>query len=162
MAIVGSEQRERLLVDLSPAPPPDEDDLHAWAAGQSVFVSSVMAGMKDERQAAVNAIEAVGASPVWFESFGGMDDDPEEAYLGHVASSDIYVGILGVCDTASRSRAVTRRLTPSTTRPFAVGYGSASGTSTAPSTAHNATSWRPSGYFTRPARTPRPKSWQNE
>lgn len=54
-----------------------------------------MAGMTAERAAAVEAITTVGAVPVWFEAFGGMDDDPEEAYTAHVASSDIYLGILG-------------------------------------------------------------------
>ena len=60
-----------------------------------MFVSSVMAGMSAEREAAVSAITKVGARPLLFEAFGGMDDDPEDAYLGNVASSDIYVGILG-------------------------------------------------------------------
>jgi hypothetical protein len=86
---------EPLIVDLSPAPPRPDDDVRAWASGQTVFVSSVMAGMSDERRAVVDAIEAVGAQPVWFEGFGGMDDDPEEAYLAQVASSSIYVGVLG-------------------------------------------------------------------
>jgi Domain of unknown function (DUF4062) len=54
-----------------------------------------MADMSAEREAAVHAITAVGARPVLFEGFGGMDDDPEDAYLGNVASADIYVGILG-------------------------------------------------------------------
>ena len=89
------ETAEALLVDLSLVPPPDDAEVRAWAADQSVFVSSVMAGMKEEREAAVLAVEAIGARPVWFEAFGGMDDDPEDAYLGNVASSDIYLGILG-------------------------------------------------------------------
>jgi hypothetical protein len=48
-----------------------------------------------ERNACVEGISAVGAVPVLFENFGGMDDDPEAAYLDQVARSDIYVGILG-------------------------------------------------------------------
>ena len=88
-------QQDPLLVDLSPAPPPDDGEVRAWAGSQSVFVSSVMAGMSAEREAAVSAITKVGARPLLFEAFGGMDDDPEDAYLGNVASSDIYVGILG-------------------------------------------------------------------
>jgi hypothetical protein len=84
-----------LLIDLSPAPPPDGAEVRAWADSQSVFVSSVMAGMSAEREAVMSAITTVGARPVLFEGFGGMDDDPEEAFLGNVASSDIYVGILG-------------------------------------------------------------------
>lgn len=86
---------ERLLVDLSPAPPPDESAVRAWAAAQSVFVSSVIRDMSAERRAAGGAIAKVGAVPVLFEEFGGMDDDPEDAYLGNVAASDIYLGILG-------------------------------------------------------------------
>jgi hypothetical protein len=86
---------EPLVVDLLPAPPRSADEVRAWATGQAVFVSSVMGGMSDERRAVVAAVEAVGALPVWFEDFGGMDDDPEDAYLGQVASSSIYVGVLG-------------------------------------------------------------------
>jgi hypothetical protein len=70
-------------------------EVQAWAADQHVFVSSVMGGMTAEREAAVQAITAVGAQPVWFESFGGMDDDPEDAYSAQVGLSDIYLGILG-------------------------------------------------------------------
>ena len=69
--------------------------MRAWAADQHVFVSSVMAGMTAEREAAVGAIGSIGAHPVWFEAFGGMDDDPEDAYTAQVASSDVYLGILG-------------------------------------------------------------------
>jgi hypothetical protein len=89
------EPPERLVVDLSRSPAPNEGDLRAWAADQAVFVSSVMRGMTDERQAAAQAIESVGARAVRFETFGGMDDDPEDAYLSNVAGADIYVGILG-------------------------------------------------------------------
>lgn len=48
-------QPERFLIDLSPAPAPDEADVQAWTASQAAFVSSVMAGMKDEREAATRA-----------------------------------------------------------------------------------------------------------
>jgi hypothetical protein len=51
--------------------------------------------MTAEREAAVRAITNFCAHPVWFEAFGGMDDDPEDAYTAQVASSDIYLGILG-------------------------------------------------------------------
>jgi hypothetical protein len=86
---------ETLLVDASAPAQPDAGDLTAWAADQRIFVSSVMEGMAGERAAAVGAIEAVGAAPVRFESFGGMDDHPGQAYLAQVRSSDIYIGILG-------------------------------------------------------------------
>jgi hypothetical protein len=60
-----------------------------------VFISSVMAGLEKERLAVASTVEELGAEAVWFESFGGRDADPEDSYLGEVASSTIYVGILG-------------------------------------------------------------------
>ena len=62
---------------------------------QTVFVSSVMAEMTAEREAARSAVEDLGGKVVMFERLGGRDDDPETAYLSGVHSSDIYVGILG-------------------------------------------------------------------
>ena len=66
-----------------------------WAAQQRVFVSSVIEGYSDRREAAVAAIEKIGATAVRFERFGGRDSDPNQAYLDEVRSSDIYVGLLG-------------------------------------------------------------------
>lgn len=86
---------ERLLVDLSPAPPLDDASVRVWAAGQTVFISSVIVGMEAERRAAAQAASGVGATSQLFERFGGRDDDPEDAYLGSVAASDIYLGLLG-------------------------------------------------------------------
>jgi hypothetical protein len=86
---------EPLVVDRSVPRHVDERDLHAWATTQTVFVSSVMAGMVDERTAVADAVERVGAQPVLFERLGGRDDDAETAYFDGVRSSDIYVGILG-------------------------------------------------------------------
>jgi len=60
-----------------------------------VFVSSVINGLRPERAQVAAAIRALGAEPIWFEQFGGRDADPEDAYLGEVASSTIYIGILG-------------------------------------------------------------------
>lgn len=74
---------------------PDAEDLRTWMAEQKVFISSVMAGMEDLRIKVADAIREVGATPVYFEDFGGRDDDAEAAYLGEVASSTIYVGVLG-------------------------------------------------------------------
>lgn len=73
---------------------PSPEAIAAWAADQRVFVSSVMAGMADERRAVVDAIGDVGAEPVWFEGFGGRDDDAQVAYLSEVASSTVYLGVL--------------------------------------------------------------------
>lgn len=86
---------EPLLIDHSAPAQPDAADLAAWAADQRVFVSSVMDGMAPERAAVVAAIVEFGATPVWFEGFGSMDDKPDQAYLSQVRGSDIYVGILG-------------------------------------------------------------------
>jgi hypothetical protein len=54
-----------------------------------------MSELRVERQAAAAGVAAVGARPVMFESFGGRDADPEDAYLGEVENSDIYIGIMG-------------------------------------------------------------------
>ncbi len=80
MANIGGQPVEQLLVDHAPAPPPADSEVRAWAADQHVFVSSVMGGMTAERGAAIQAIRAIGAHAVRFEEFGGMDDDPEDAY----------------------------------------------------------------------------------
>jgi hypothetical protein len=66
-----------------------------WAARKRVFISSVIEGMEHERQALADAVSHLGAEPVWFEEFGGRDQDAEQAYLAEVASSDIYIAILG-------------------------------------------------------------------
>lgn len=71
------------------------DDLRSWASDTRVFVSSVMEEFQSVREAAVDAIVSVGATPVVFEDLGGVDATPAEAYLAGVASSHIYVGLLG-------------------------------------------------------------------
>ena len=60
-----------------------------------MFISSVIKGLEDERAAAARAIRTCGAEPVMFETFGGRDESANAAYLAEVASSDVYVGILG-------------------------------------------------------------------
>ncbi|MEA2233447.1 MAG: hypothetical protein QOD83_3263 [Solirubrobacteraceae bacterium] len=87
---------EPLLIDRAAAAErPRPEALAEWAAQQRVFVSSVIEGYSEPRNAAVAAIEKLGASAVWFERFGGRDSDPNRAYLDEVRSSDIYVGLLG-------------------------------------------------------------------
>ena len=66
-----------------------------WAREKRAFVSSVMAELAEERQAAAAGVRVVGLRAVMFEEFGGRDADPEEAYLAEVEGSDIYIGILG-------------------------------------------------------------------
>lgn len=85
-----------LVIDIAAAAAtPTESEVTAWARDQRVFISSVMADLGEEREAVAAALSRVGAQPVWFEEFGGRDDDPQAAYLGEVASSHIYLGILG-------------------------------------------------------------------
>src|SRR5918911_943135 len=85
-----------LVVDRAAAASrPDEAAIRDWAADQRVFLSSVIEGYGDYREAAAAAVKDIGAEPVWFERFGGRDADPNEAYLAEVRSSSIYVGLLG-------------------------------------------------------------------
>jgi hypothetical protein len=87
---------EALLIDRAGAARRlEEAEISEWAEDQRVFVSSVMDGYSEPRQAAAAAIEAMGAQPVLFERFGGRDADPNAAYLAEVESSSIYVGLLG-------------------------------------------------------------------
>jgi hypothetical protein len=60
-----------------------------------VFVSSVMEGFEEFRQAAKKGIIAAGAIPVLIEDFPALPVSPRNACLDGVDSSDIYVAILG-------------------------------------------------------------------
>lgn len=71
------------------------EEVRSWGEGQRVFVSSVIDGYRDMREAVVEAIEEVGAEPVIFERFGGRDADPNQSYLDEVSSCDVYIGLLG-------------------------------------------------------------------
>ena len=87
---------EPLLIDRAAAAEiPSAQAVAEWSRGKRSFISSVMAELPAEREAAGAGVRAVGATPVMFEMFGGRDADPEDAYLGEVESSDIYIGILG-------------------------------------------------------------------
>jgi hypothetical protein len=91
-----SNQAQPLLIDrAATARRLSEDEVRRWAEDQRVFISSVINGYREPRAAAAGAVEAVGAEAVMFERFGGRDSDPEQAYLAEVASSSIYVGLLG-------------------------------------------------------------------
>jgi hypothetical protein len=82
-------------IDLSRAAPPISSELFsAWAGEQRIFISSTIADTRDLRRAAAATFERVGASPVWFEDFGGRDDEAEQAYLSEVDASTIYLAIL--------------------------------------------------------------------
>lgn len=84
-----------LVIDRAAAAIPADDAIREWARDKRVFISSVMAELPKERQAAADGIRSLGARPILFEDFGGRDADPSNAYLGEVAASHIYVGILG-------------------------------------------------------------------
>jgi hypothetical protein len=79
----------------APALEPDPSRVRQWLAGQRVFISSAMGDTAPERRQVAGAVGAAGATPVWFEDFGGIDADAEEAYLTEVDFSSIYLGILG-------------------------------------------------------------------
>lgn len=90
------EEGEPLTIDVAAAAElPSRDEIRHWARDQRVFISSVMDELNAERKAVAGAIRTLGAQPVWFEEFGGRDADPNDAYTAEVASSSIYVGILG-------------------------------------------------------------------
>jgi Domain of unknown function (DUF4062) len=85
-----------LLIDRSGRPTPVSDEnLHRWAASQAVFISSEMAGLREERRALADRLRALGLDVVLFEDLGGRDDDARTAYLDEVARSDIYLGLVG-------------------------------------------------------------------
>lgn len=61
-----------------------------------VFVSSVIGGFEEYRQAAREGIEAADCDPVMVnEDFPALATSPRNACLDAVQSSDVYVGILG-------------------------------------------------------------------
>jgi Domain of unknown function (DUF4062) len=89
-------QPEPLLIDRAAAAElPSDAAVREWTREKRAFISSVMADMAEERQAAAGAARSVGVRAVLFEEFGGRDADPEEAYLAEVEGADIYIGILG-------------------------------------------------------------------
>lgn len=90
--------RDSLIVDtLASNVPPALGDVRQWASEQSVFVSSLIRDMAEERAAARRAITGFGAQPVMFEDELGAQDVPAEtAYLDGLAQSSIYLGIYGL------------------------------------------------------------------
>jgi len=57
-----------------------------------VFVSSSIAELADERQAAARAISALGLTPVMFEA-GARPQPPRDVYQAYLAQSDIFIGL---------------------------------------------------------------------
>ena len=90
------DEGDTLLIDRAAAAElPPEDSVREWARDKRAFISSVMEELREERMAVANGVRSLGARPVMFEEFGGRDADPQDAYLGEVETSQIYVGILG-------------------------------------------------------------------
>ena len=89
--------RTDLSVDLaSTNAPPSDADVAQWAAQQSVFVSSLITDLREERAAVRSAITAFGARPVMFEhDLGGQEVPADRAYLDGLAGSTVYLGIYG-------------------------------------------------------------------
>ena len=93
-----NDERDPLLIDRAAAAEvPSDQAVQEWARDKRAFISSVMAELRDERAYAADGVRSLGARPVMFEEFGGRDADPQDAYLGEVETSQIYVGILGQC-----------------------------------------------------------------
>lgn len=89
--------RTDLTVDLASSHvPPDEADVRLWASQQSVFVSSLIGDMREERAAVRAAVISFGARPVMFEhDLGGQEVPADSAYLHGLAGSTIYLGLYG-------------------------------------------------------------------
>ena len=87
---------DTLLIDRAAAAElPSDESIRDWARDKRVFISSVMDELPDEREAAAEAVRAVGAQPVMFEEFGGRDANPVDAYLDEVETSHVYLGVFG-------------------------------------------------------------------
>ena len=85
-----------LSVDTGAAARPlNDEELRVWAQNQTVFISSVMRELAEERRAVAEVLEALGVRVRWFEEFGGRDDNSEAAYLSEAAACTIYLGLLG-------------------------------------------------------------------
>jgi hypothetical protein len=83
-----------LEIDSARLAPPTAAEVGGWAASQRVFVSSVMT-MRDERAAAIAAIENLGATPVaWERQIAPAPVPAEAAWLGGVDSSTILIALL--------------------------------------------------------------------
>lgn len=62
---------------------------------EKVFISSVIHGFTDERQAAESAVKSLGLLPIMAEQFGAQPLSPRHACLQGVRKSDLFLSILG-------------------------------------------------------------------
>ena len=69
--------------------------LQSGDSSLKVFISSIVSGMKEFRDAAAEGISVLGHEPMRAESFGASPESPREACLKVVRESDVLVLILG-------------------------------------------------------------------
>jgi len=62
---------------------------------KKVFISSVIQGFTDERQAAESAVKSLGLLPIMAEQFGAQPVSPRHSCLQGVKKGDIFLSILG-------------------------------------------------------------------
>ena len=60
-----------------------------------IFVSSITAGLIEERRGLAGLIEALGHEPVMFEKFGARPEPSRQECLEAIQSSDVYLLLLG-------------------------------------------------------------------
>jgi len=60
-----------------------------------VFISSVVSGFEEFRQAARRAVELMGDRPIMSEDFGARPYSSEKACISEVEAADVYVAVLG-------------------------------------------------------------------
>ncbi|MDX6577315.1 MAG: hypothetical protein QOE96_3268 [Blastocatellia bacterium] len=86
-----------LLLESSAHPLPIAAERYrAWMAGRQIFVSSLMDQEMTPYRDAVRAhLHAMGATPVMWEEITPRDEGPQQAYLGGVDRSPVFVLMLG-------------------------------------------------------------------
>ena len=62
---------------------------------KKVFISSIIHGFTDERQAAESAVKSLGLFPIMAEQFGAQPLSPRHACLQGVRKCDLFLAILG-------------------------------------------------------------------
>jgi hypothetical protein len=78
-----------------------------------VFISSVIAGFEDFRDAAAQAIRTLGHEVIRAEHFGASPETPQRTCLAEVREAEVVILILGPGTARFRNR-VCRRHTRST------------------------------------------------
>src|SRR5207248_2661188 len=86
-----------LIVENAAHPAPlSEERFRDWMAGRNIFVSSTMdAEMTPFREAVRAYIHSMGATPIMWEEITPRDEGPQQAYLGGVDRSGVFVLLFG-------------------------------------------------------------------